>query len=98
MHEILLACRTIWLRTDRPVVPTNTADCHHLPAVERALDQGVFAIRDVKRPEFYEIEVEDTWYYIHTSSCIAGVHLIAAGKKQRATPDARRDTSVLNRC
>lgn len=97
MHEILLACRTIWLRSDRPVVPTNTADWHHLPAVERALHQGVFAIRDVKRPEFYEIEVEDAWYYIHISSRIPGVHLIAAGKKQCATAEIRHDTPLMNR-
>jgi hypothetical protein len=81
MREISGACRTIWLRTDRPVVPTNTASWHHLPAVENALHQGIFAVAD-KRPEFYEIEIEDYWYYIHIPNRIAGVYLLLAGRKQ----------------
>src|SRR5215510_12541437 len=80
MYEIAKVARTIWLRTDRVVVLTKTTDWHHLPAIENALHQGLFAIRDMKRPEFYEIEVGDNWYYIHIPSCIPGVYLIAAGE------------------
>src|SRR5262245_47652622 len=97
MSEISGACRTIWLRTDRPVVPTNTADWHHLLAVQSALHEGVFAVADVKRSEFYELEIEDTWYYIHIPSRIAGVYLIAAFRKPRATPNVRRDTPGMTR-
>ena len=82
--------RTIWLRTDRPVVPTKTADWHHLPAIENALHQGLFAIRDMKRAEFYEIEVADNWYYIHIPSRIAGVYLIAARRKSSVKRIARQ--------
>ena len=81
MHEISGVYRTIWLRTDRSVVPTNTADWHHLLTVQNALCQGIFAVADVKRPEFYEIEIEDKWYYIHIPSRIGGVYLIAAERK-----------------
>jgi len=81
--------RTIWLRTDRPVVPTKTADWQHLPTIENALHQGLFAIRDMKRAEFYEIEVADNWYYIHIPSRIAGVYLIAAGRKSSVKRIAR---------
>jgi len=69
-----------WLRTERPVILTNTALWPHLPAVENALHDGLFAVSDVNRPEFYEIEVGDNWYYIHIPSRIGGVYLIAAGK------------------
>jgi len=69
-----------WLRTDRPVVPTKTATWRHLLAVERALHHGLFAIPDPKRPEFYEIEIGDNWYYIHIPTRIAGIYLIAAGR------------------
>jgi hypothetical protein len=81
MHERAGISRTIWIRTDRPVVPTNTADWHHLLAVQDALQQGLFAIADSNRPEFYEIRLEDNWYYIHIPSRIAGVYLIAATAK-----------------
>jgi hypothetical protein len=83
MQEIAGTSRTIWVRTDRPVIPTNTADWHHLLAVQDALQEGIFAIADAKRPEFFEMEIEDTWYYLHIPSRIAGVYLIAA---QRIAP------------
>jgi hypothetical protein len=80
MKEVSRISRTTWLRTDRPVVPTKTADWRHLLAVQDALQQGLFAIADSKRPEFFEIQIEDNWYYIHIPSRIAGVYLIAASR------------------
>jgi hypothetical protein len=70
-------------------------DWHHLLAVQSALHEGIFAITDVKRPEFYEIEIEDTWYYIHISNRIAGVHLIAAARKPGTTPGVRHDAAMI---
>ena len=93
MHEISEVCRTIWLRTDRSVVPTNTADWHHLLVVQDALHHGIFAIADVKRPEFFEIEIEDIWYYIHIPSRIAGVYLVAARLRGCAPSDRRQDAA-----
>jgi hypothetical protein len=90
MDEISGFCRKIWLRTDRAVIPTNTADWHHLLTVQSALYQGVFAIPDVKRPEFYEIEIDDSWYYIHIPSRIGGVYLIAADRKPWTTRRIRQ--------
>ena len=86
-------CRTTWLRTDRPVIPTHTADWHHLSAVENALHEGLFALADAKRPEFYEIEIEDSWYYIHIPSRIGGVYLIAAARKPCASSTVEYDTA-----
>ena len=85
MQKTSRISRTIWVRTDRPVIPTNTADWHHLLAVENALQQGIFAVADSKRPEFFEIEIEDSWYYIHIPSRIAGVYLIAARRMSPTT-------------
>src|SRR5262245_54433864 len=95
MTEISKVCRTIWLRTDRPVIPTNTANWHHLLEVQTALHQGVFATADIKRREFYEIEIEDNWYYIHIPSRIAGVYLIAARQKSSVVVNVREDPSAL---
>jgi hypothetical protein len=94
MHETARVARTIWLRTDRPVVPTNTMDWRHLPAIQNALHQGLFAIRDMKRAEFYEIEVADNWYYIHIPSRIAGVYLIAAARESATKRKVPRANSV----
>jgi hypothetical protein len=89
MHEMSRISRTVWVRTERLVVPTNTVGWHHLLAVQNALQQGLFAIEDLKRPEFFEIEIEDSWYYIHMPSRIAGVYLIAARERQRETTQER---------
>lgn len=80
MQDISGISRTIWIRTDRSVVPTKTADWHHLLEVQTALQRGVFAVADSKRPEFFEIKIEESWYYIHIPSRIAGVYIIAAAK------------------
>ena len=87
MNETSTICRTTWIRTDRPVIPTNTADWRQLLAVQGALQQGVFAIMDLKRPEFYDIEIERRWYYIHIPTQIGGVYLIAAWGKASPAPD-----------
>src|SRR5215470_2569852 len=78
MQKTSSISRTIWVRTDRPVIPTNTADWRHLLAVQNALQDGVLAIADSKRPEFFEVEIENNWYYLHIPTRIAGVYLIAA--------------------
>jgi hypothetical protein len=69
-------------------------DWRHLPEIQNALHQGLFAIRDMKRPEFYEIEVADNWYYIHIPSRITGVYLIAAGRESSAKRNFRRANSA----
>jgi hypothetical protein len=89
MREMPKVPRTIWLRTDRAVVPTKTADWHHLLAVQDALQQGVFAIADSRRPEFFEIDVDGNWYYIHIPSRSAGVYLIAVVGMLREAMDRR---------
>ena len=70
-----------WLRTDNPVVPINPSTWEHLREVEAALQLGVLATADTKRPGFYEIEVGDNWFYIHIPSRITGVYLVATRKK-----------------
>ena len=50
----------------------------HLRAVETALRKGIAAVPDKKRPDFYELEIGDQWYYLHFPSRIPGIFLIAA--------------------
>jgi hypothetical protein len=63
--------------------------------VQDALQQGLFAIADLKRPEFFEIEVDDSWYYIHIPSRIAGVYLIVASRMPCEKTDVRPDTLMI---
>jgi hypothetical protein len=75
---------TTWLRTDQPVIPINAATWNHLPEVESALRRGVEAIADTKRPGFYEIEIGETWYYVHVPSRLRAVYLVAAQNRLAA--------------
>jgi hypothetical protein len=83
-----------WLRTDHPVVPVNPSTWEHLREVETALHLGVTATADTKRPGFFELEVGDNWYYIHIPSRIAGVYLVAVGKR----PCPARQVAVAHQC
>lgn len=74
-HSIL---NTTWLKTDDPVIPINSAAWEYLPEVETALRHGVEAVRDAKRPGFYEIELENKWFYVHVPSRFKAVYLVAA--------------------
>ena len=89
MNEISKAFGTIWLRTDRPVVPMSAAAWNHLPVIQNSLHEGIFAVRDFKRPEFFELEIDGYWYYIHIPSSIGGVYLIAARPKSYEMPELR---------
>jgi hypothetical protein len=70
-------------------VPLNDSLWWHLPAVEDALHNGVPAIRDPRRPEFYEFEIAGNWYYIHIPTRITGVYLVAALPKPAAVNSSR---------
>jgi len=95
MHEISRTSRTVWLRTDRPVVTTKTTDWRYLLEVQNALQHGLFATADSKRPEFFEIDIQSTWYYIHIPSRIAGIYLIAARRQPKTS---RHRTRVATIC
>jgi hypothetical protein len=86
---------TVWLKTDRPVVSTNPAAWSHVGTVQSALQDGVAATVDMKRPEFYEIEVGNDWYYVHIPSRIPGAYLIAVGRKSPADSVAAQ-TAAMN--
>lgn len=66
-----------WLRTDRPVVPVNPETWSYLPEVETALHRGVSATADNNHPGFYEIEIGDTWYYVHIPNRLNAVYIVA---------------------
>ena len=74
------ASRIEWLKTTHRVVAVNAALHHWVFAVHSALSQGVRAIVDAHRRDFYEIEIGNRWFYIHVAERIERVFVIAAGK------------------
>jgi hypothetical protein len=70
---------TTWLKTNHPVSAMNRAMQDHLPVVEWALREGIQATPDRNRAGFYELEVDQRWYYIHIPGRISGIYLIAVG-------------------
>lgn len=70
--------RTLWLQTTDPVVALNTRVRNALSAVQAALSKGVNAIPDTKRSGFYEIEIDNRWYYIHIPNRKACVYVVAS--------------------
>jgi hypothetical protein len=97
MQVINRIAPTIWLRTERPVVPTNTVTWKNLPEIERALHEGVFATTDTKRPEFYEVEIGSNWYYIHIPSRFSGVYLIAVGQNSTEESEVAFSSALRHR-
>ena len=77
METTLPKAPATWLRTDHPVIPVNSAAWDYLPEVEAALHHGVAAAADKHRPDFYEIEIGNNWYYIHVPSRLRAVYLVA---------------------
>jgi hypothetical protein len=73
------------LKTNQPVIPINPATWIYLPEVEAALHRGVAATPDDHRPEFFEIELGDTWYYVHVPSRLRAVYLVAAQSRVMAS-------------
>ena len=73
------------LKTDQPVIPINPTAWIYLPEVEAALHRGVTAIPDDHRPEFFEVEIGDHWYYLHVPSRLRAVYLVAAQNRVAAS-------------
>ena len=84
MKATLTISPTALLKTDRPVIPVNPATWIYLPEVEAALHRGVAATPDDHRPEFFEIELGDTWCYVHVPSRLRAVYLVAAQSRSIA--------------
>jgi|SRR6476620_9179606 hypothetical protein len=85
MKAISTISPTTLLKTNQPVIPINRSTWTYLPEVEAALHRGVAATPDDHRPEFFEIELGDTWYYVHVPSRLRAVYLVAAQSRVMAS-------------
>ena len=93
MNRTSPTAEATFLRTEDPVIPVNPAAWGYLPEVEGALRRGVAATADAHRAGFYEIEIGDTWYYVHVPKRLRAVYLVAAQKRpsvRKPEPQARQ--------
>jgi hypothetical protein len=68
----------IWLRLENyHAVPLNPRLGEHTLELERAIQRGIPAQPDVHRHNFYELELETGWAYIHVRDNGKIVYLVA---------------------
>jgi hypothetical protein len=68
----------IWLRTkDYGVVPLNSRLSAHVSELAAALDAGLPAYPDSSRQDFYDLELQSGWYYVHVHDDAQTVYLVA---------------------
>ena len=69
---------TIWLLLKNyNVVPLNPRLGRHTWELERAIQRRIKAHPDLQRHDFYDIELETGWVYIHVRDNAKTVYLVA---------------------
>ena len=59
--------------------------------LERAIEEGIPAYPDLARADFYDVELEDHWAYIHVYRTGRTVYLVAHSATQSAYRPKRGD-------
>src|SRR5262245_45530467 len=68
----------VWLRgPNYQVVPLNRRLRGHIPELECAIQGGISAFPDSRRPDFYELELRSGCAYIHVRESAKIVYLVA---------------------
>src|SRR5262245_14009073 len=56
----------VWLELPKyHVVPLKPDLTKHVMKLARAIQQGIWADREFGRPDFFDVELENGWVYIH---------------------------------
>ena len=84
-------------RRDYRVVPLNSSLSGYATALGMAIERGVRAYRDLHRPDFYDIELENGRAYVHLHDDARAVYLVAYGDSasfihsQSRNPETNRE-------
>ena len=74
----IVPCDAIWLQfRDYHVVPLNPRLAGGIEEVEQAIKRGIAGCPDLRRPDFYHIELNNAWAYIHLRGDAQIVYLVA---------------------
>ena len=68
----------VWLqRENYEIVPLNALRAAPISELEEAIGQGISARPDSRRRDFYEVDLTDSWAYIHVHDAARTVYVVA---------------------
>ena len=93
-------CEAIWLKLHNYRVLPLRSHLDRCGDLEEVINKGVPACLDLHRADFYDLELDDGWAYIHVRDDLRVVYLIAYfGRPQPAEPKRLNETMLLSsRC
>ena len=69
---------SIWLQLQKhELAPLNPSLLGRIWELERAITRGVRAYPDLRRADFYDVELDDGWAYIHVHDDARTVYLVS---------------------
>jgi len=73
----------IWLKEpDYDVVAMNSKLASHVQTLAKELRSGIGAYQDLTRENFYSIQLERNWCYVHVHGAARTVYLVAVSDTQ----------------
>src|SRR5262245_5565399 len=79
--------RAVWLKLpDYHVVPLKPQLTEHVKVLEQSIHQGIPAHPDPTRKDFFDLQVENGWFYIHVHADSHTVYLVAHSGSKLFTP------------
>lgn len=77
----------IWRSQNYEVVPLNPRLAGRICELQRAIERGSLAYPDLSRHDFYDVELENGWAYIHVRDDAQTVYLVAYSRFQKRCDD-----------
>lgn len=82
MTGTAVQCDAVWLSpTNYRVAPLNPKLADRVSELERALESGLPAYPDTSRKDFYDVELDNGWAYIHVLDNRQTVYLVAYSRE-----------------
>jgi hypothetical protein len=77
MDVQLCRAQAIWLQLQNYHVLPLSPRLDGCIDVERAINRGIPACPDLNRADFYDVELDDRWAYVHVRDDLKTVYLVA---------------------
>ena len=82
-------CEAIWLQLQNYRVLPLSPILDGYVDLERAIKRGIPACPDLRRADFYDVELDEGWAYIHVRDDLRTVYLVAYFGSTTANPSLR---------
>ena len=70
-------CEAIWLQLQNYRVSPLNPQLNGYADLERAINQGIPVCPDLHRADFYDVELDHGWAYIHVRDVLRTVYVVA---------------------